>query len=51
MQIRKTTEKDIQSVMQIFAKAREIMRKSGNIKQWPIGYPSEEAIFADIEKK
>lgn len=50
MQIRKTTEKDIQSVMQIFAKAREIMRKSGNFKQWPVGYPSEESVIADIKK-
>ena len=48
MKIRKTTEKDIPTVMQIFAKAREIMRKSGNFKQWPIGYPSEKAVIADI---
>lgn len=50
MIIRKTTEKDIQLVMQIFDKAREIMRKSGNFKQWPVGYPSEKAVIADIEK-
>ena len=49
MKIRKTTEKDIQPVMQIFAKAREIMRKSGNFKQWPVGHPSKEAVIADIK--
>ena len=49
MLIRKTTEKDIQSVMVIFGKAREIMRKSGNFKQWPVGYPSEKAVIADIK--
>ena len=49
MNIRKTTEKDIQPVMQIFAKAREIMRKSGNFKQWPVGYPSEKAVINDIK--
>lgn len=49
MNIRKTTEKDIPIVMQIFDKAKEIMRKSGNFKQWPIGYPSEKAVIDDIK--
>ena len=49
MNIRKTTENDIPILMQIFANAREIMRKSGNFKQWPVGYPSEKAVIADIK--
>ena len=50
MNIRKTTAKDIQIIMRIFDKARETMRKSGNLKQWPVGHPSQAAVISDIEK-
>jgi len=36
-------------LMEIFRKARGIMRESGNMKQWNDSYPSEEIVRKDIE--
>lgn len=49
MQIRKTRETDIPTVMDIFDAARAFMRAHGNSDQWPVGTPSRETIEADIE--
>lgn len=46
--VRKTTLEDIDRVMAIYDYARERMRMSGNHAQWVNGYPSEQAIRADI---
>ena len=47
--IRKATYEDKPVLMEIFRKARGIMRASGNMNQWNDSYPSEEIIRKDIE--
>ena len=47
--IRKATYEDIPALMEIFRKAREIMRASGNMNQWNDSYPSEDIVRKDIE--
>ena len=49
MTVRKATYADIPDLMQIFSKARGIMRESGNMNQWNDSYPSEEIIRKDID--
>ena len=46
--IRKATYDDVPALMEVFRKARGIMRESGNLHQWNDAYPSEEVITADI---
>jgi hypothetical protein len=46
--IRKASYEDIPELMELFAKARGIMRASGNMHQWNDGYPSEEVVRNDI---
>lgn len=46
--IRKATYDDVPVLMEIFRKAREIMRSSGNMHQWNDSYPSEEIVRKDI---
>jgi hypothetical protein len=50
MTVRKATEKDLDVIMKIYAKAREYMRRTGNETQWNGGYPSAELIQSDIKK-
>ena len=50
MNIRKATYDDIPELMAVFAKARGIMRASGNMNQWNDGYPSEEIVKTDISE-
>ena len=47
--IRKATYDDIPVLMDVFRKARCIMRSSGNMHQWNDGYPSEEIVRRDID--
>lgn len=47
--IRKATYDDIPSLMEIFDKAKGIMRESGNLHQWNDSYPSEEIVKNDID--
>ncbi|MDP4185019.1 MAG: GNAT family protein [Bacteroidota bacterium] len=49
MNIRKTEQKDLSVVMDIYDCARNIMRKNGNTDQWINGYPSVELISKEIE--
>lgn len=46
--IRKATYEDLPELMEVFGKAREIMRASGNMHQWNDTYPSEDIIREDI---
>ena len=46
--IRKATYDDVPVLMDIFRKAKDIMRKSGNLHQWNDGYPSETIVREDI---
>jgi len=48
--IRPAEAADIPAIMTVLDAAKEIMRSSGNMKQWNNGYPSVAAIQADIDK-
>ena len=48
MNFRKTTEKDLDSVIKIIDEAKEFL-KINNIDQWQNGYPNKEVILRDIE--
>ena len=47
--IRKATYDDLPVLMDVFRKARGIMRSSGNMNQWNDGYPSEAVVRMDID--
>ena len=47
--IRKATLDDIPALMHLFECAKGIMRASGNLHQWGVGYPSVEVVSGDIE--
>ena len=49
MKIRKTTLKDLKTVLDVYAIARETMRKSGNPNQWQNNHPAKEIILEDIK--
>ena len=46
--IRKAIESDLLEIKSIVAKARELMKASGNVNQWVDGYPSSEVLLSDI---
>lgn len=48
--IRLAHRKDLADIMRVMDAAKGIMRKSGNMLQWVNGYPSEDAIMADMER-
>jgi hypothetical protein len=48
--IRKATYHDMPELMEVFSRAREIMRTSGNMHQWNDGYPTEDIVRKDIEE-
>ncbi len=51
MRIRKTTEQDIERVMEIYAYARKFMAEHGNPKQWgATNWPPETVIRQDIKE-
>lgn len=50
MLIRKAIKDDIPALMHIFESAKDIMRASGNLYQWGVGYPSPEVVRCDIER-
>jgi len=47
--IRRATYDDVPVLMDVFRKARGIMRSSGNMNQWNDGYPSEAVVSKDID--
>ena len=49
MIIRKAQIADMDEIMEIYASAREFMRKSGNPNQWNSTYPSRQIIESDID--
>ena len=49
MTIRKTTPRDLDTVMRIYAEARAYMQENGNPDQWKGGRPARETIERDIE--
>ena len=46
--IRNAIESDLLEIKSIVAKARELMKSSGNVNQWVDGYPSSEVFLSDI---
>ena len=48
--IRKATYDDIPALMRLFESAKAIMRASGNLHQWGVGYPSVDVVRRDIEQ-
>ena len=48
--IRIAREEDIPAILPVLDAARRIMHENGNPNQWAGGYPSEEAIRADIAR-
>lgn len=49
MEIRKSTEKDFNRMMEIYAYARDFMVKHGNPSQWgPTNWPPEDLVHRDI---
>ena len=48
--IRKATEKDIPTAMELFSVAKSIMRSDGNMTQWGDCYPNEGIVRSDISK-
>lgn len=48
--VRQTRPDEIAMVMDIIESGRQIMRQHGNPSQWPVGFPSEEAVRRDIER-
>ncbi|MBQ5896100.1 MAG: GNAT family N-acetyltransferase [Bacteroidaceae bacterium] len=48
--IRKATRDDIPALMRLFESAKTIMRASGNLHQWGVGYPSVDVVRRDIEQ-
>ena len=50
MKIRRSEERDIQRMMEIYAHARAFMAEHGNPNQWgPTGWPPEDLLRKDIE--
>jgi len=50
MIIRRCTYSDVPSLVDIYRQARQIQLDSGNLHQWPEGYPSESDIIKDIDR-
>ena len=50
MEIRKTTIEDLDTINEIYAYAREFMKKTGNPNQWRDDKPLLSDILTDIEK-
>lgn len=48
MEIRRTTLKDIDKVLDLYAEARQFMKENGNATQWIDGYPKKTLIESDI---
>lgn len=49
--IRLAERKDLSEIMRVYEVARGFMRKTGNPTQWNGGYPQENIVLDDIEKK
>ena len=47
MDIRKTTMEDLDTVLDLYAKARQFMRENGNPDQWGQNRPPKEQVIDD----
>lgn len=48
MTIRTAAEADVPAIMKVLEAGRGIMLASGNLHQWPAGYPTREMVLGDI---
>lgn len=48
MEVRKATPEDIDTILAIYRRAREYMRKTGNPNQWKTTNPPKETLVRDI---
>ena len=48
MEIRNAGPADLDAIMDVYHRAREFMRRSGNLTQWADGYPGRELISQEI---
>lgn len=48
LSVRRATTADIEEILAVIDAARIIMRATGNLTQWPEGYPGRHAFEADI---
>ena len=51
MKIRKTQAGDLETVLGIYAQARDFMRETGNPGQWGDTWPPQDLIQADIQQQ
>ncbi len=49
LSVRKAAPSDLDTIMAVIDAARAIMRATGNLTQWPEGYPSRTTIEQDID--
>ena len=49
MTVRQAVESDLDAMMRVYVKAKELMDASGNPTQWAKGFPSRAIISLDIE--
>ena len=49
MQVRKLRREDLDAVFAIYARARQLMRESGNPNQWKDSHPARELTEGDVE--
>ena len=49
--IRLATASDLRRIFEVYAVARQLMRQSGNPRQWGDHFPPEELLRGDIPKK
>lgn len=51
MRIRNVQMKDWEAILEIYAYAREFMKKQGNPTQWGDSYPAKETLLNDIQEE
>lgn len=51
MEIKKTNRNNLSDILKIYESARKYMSENANPNQWINGYPDENIILEDIEKK
>lgn len=48
IEIRRSDERDLPDIMEIYNSAKIFMRQMGNMNQWTDGYPDQETVLRDI---
>ncbi|MBR2613034.1 MAG: GNAT family N-acetyltransferase [Clostridia bacterium] len=48
MEVRRAKQEEVEEILDIYAGARDYMRKTGNPTQWSGGYPDEATVLSDM---